>query len=1596
MGHVAKLIVAVVLALCLPAQAHFLRGGGSTTTPPPTYTDLCSQSGVSCVYGYSTAHRVAAGATKAFQLTKFSNGATLDIGFVGPNYLTDTAAAAAFGCTISTEWLTVTPTCGYSIIYDQEYESTHGGSTGGCDVAQATQSQMPLYSIWAPWGRPVAISTDNKVSSSVAHWLTKTGCTAISSVAGGSGPRSIIVLGNNGYPSTCCGVQGLTEDVASAVTGTMWSWSYYQDLAAGTGTQIAYGPDLEGGGTGSVDANTAQTSDLIGVSTWSGDSGTHTANSWSNGNLNYTISAPAIGKHCNGNTTYLCTQSRMNIGCDGDQLYCGPLFFATMVITSNDVTSVEPAVTSYLQTAKATFSPTIGIGGIQLLNTTVAASVPNALVGYPTAFMLQNGGMFTGTLALVTSGNDYFGNACGATDLQLISTGGGNYELEANGSTGESLGTHSLCIGATESGAVNSPYVLPFTVTATAASTTVGSVSAYNNSGSTTPGSTFPYHLFKAFKQGDVPAGNTISQVTVGGSAIQFGMGCAFGAPPTSQQKCPTWPDLSLRGAMFSVFLPQMANQAVDDIVFSTAAGTSDNSTTVTPATITANYPYLRVALNLVNNSWIPTRALPNGVSIGCYVVGGSVPTGSGGCVLRSVPPTTSNGTSAGVTCSDTTTGNCNATIYGGLWNGTTPINGNSVDSAGLTATVGANNFPTSISVSSGGSGYLTVGSGAMTLDTSVVLNEYGSIQPPTCSEEEGAGTFSSATYSGGSLTPTVTAGHIARLQVVTDSTGAAAVVTGGVSWIGGIALPLNGLFMPTQGNAGHYTFKVTTAGVAGATIPTSWNQTVSGTTADGTAVWTNEGTSVAWPVSAALTNGAMAAQTPLCVDEVNPTMIEYEGFAPYLDNSTSVADPSERGYFWIRLWKQAGTPYSIQAGAYTSHYPFTAGVFAPSYTYDADLFSGTAEFRGNAISGPNYYTRITDRWPAGWWTNDPCLTGGIGCSGQMDWLGVTPNSATFYTANSEVLNGVIPTLTSTDKLYDAHLWLPFDETITPSPLIIPATTPGGHWDSPLQWQGYYFPYGPNFLNDQSIFDGGGDHNFLGVFGNAFPSWEVVTTQASDHGASYYQQMMVNALGLSGAISGILSDPTGHQIDIDPTFYNAANTDGYQSNANLGLPIAFAGYGPPAVGGGGAGNWYVGTGDTSHFPSPAPILPYLLNGNRFELKLADWTAGSEGLTNYDTQSRTVIFGANTCYNADWNDPSGGPRQAAWQLVLYSQAAVLGNPNEPDTQYWQHELTMWNHCTAQLYPFVGTVTYGVPTYATWTKNYDYSGLGAKEASNPTAFAPGRTPAWIPFMDGYYEMELNREKLWYGSSDADVNAMYNIIVINGAVNRATENDCTFNFGNYGATFATGLPGLAPNASWDSTHIATAGTGTFQLAAGPGGEYTLASTSGSTIFTVSNTQPTGASFGTYIPSGSLVRPLNYDPVAQGTYGVLPPTPLLEQRYIWCTITQSNTGPVSGTINPVGTTCPGNSSTWIVATQTVPAFEADWVYNLSNCPSPQSGEWHEIGFEPYYAIEGYAAAVWDAYVRRPDMNNTTAVTGLHEAMPNLSGAPRWAARSH
>jgi hypothetical protein len=375
-----SLLPAIVAGLHVtPAQAQTLPFSQNVAVAVAGhYSDLCSQRGIRCGYAYSVDQRLVVGAQKAFQLARFRDRATVDVGFTGPNFLVNTQSAAAFGCT------SVAPaTCGFSKIYDQK------GT--GCDPAQTTISQMMPYQLWAPHGMPVAVSTDRLVKSSVAHWLTATGC----SLVAGAVPKSIIVTGNSSpaFIGPVGGNIGLMEDrVYSDIRGAMSAWTIYNP---NRNTYVGW--DFEGDGT-SLGKISPATLDYVGISTYSGS--TNLANVFYNNVRILRDHTPSVKVN---------TQRRMNIGCDGDQNYCGPVFFETAVVTTNDVSLVSGLPTriyTYETNVVSGFNAKASINGISPPHQTFTANTPNAPVGSPAPSSSLGGSdfspAFTGSLSIIS------------------------------------------------------------------------------------------------------------------------------------------------------------------------------------------------------------------------------------------------------------------------------------------------------------------------------------------------------------------------------------------------------------------------------------------------------------------------------------------------------------------------------------------------------------------------------------------------------------------------------------------------------------------------------------------------------------------------------------------------------------------------------------------------------------------------------------------------------------------------------------------------------------------------------------------------------------------------------------------------------------------------------------------------------------------------------------------------------------------------------------------------------------------------------------------------------------------------------------------
>ena len=208
-----------------------------------------------------------------------------------------------------------------------------------------------------------------------------------------------------------------------------------------------------------------------------------------------------------------------------------------------------------------------------------------------------------------------------------------------------------------------------------------------------------------------------------------------------------------------------------------------------------------------------------------------------------------------------------------------------------FTVNINGSGVVTGVNVVKPGAGFAPIGSGAMTFAINTILNEYGSVDAPPCSAQIGAASFTGA-YAAGDVTASGVTGAISIGQIMYDSTGATAVVTGNPS--GGV-----------------------------------------------------------WAVNAVLASGAMNANAPLCWYTSTPAKKAYQGFGAYLDNVSGMPDPWERARFTIEEWTGPTGPYMVKATITTDNSIWKNGQGFPTYTYDADMLNGSTEILGAARAGP-------------------------------------------------------------------------------------------------------------------------------------------------------------------------------------------------------------------------------------------------------------------------------------------------------------------------------------------------------------------------------------------------------------------------------------------------------------------------------------------------------------------------------------------------------------------------------------------------------------------------------------------------------------------
>jgi hypothetical protein len=1037
-----------------------------------------------------------------------------------------------------------------------------------------------------------------------------------------------------------------------------------------------------------------------------------------------------------------------------------------------------------------------------------------------------------------------------------------------------------------------------------------------------------PIHRLAYFPDGAVSA-SQIAVPSVGGTNIPYSSGCVWPAQGGSSHDCPSWPDGSLRSSPQALWIPQLAAGASEQIVWTAKTGSYSNTPAVTPASITA-VADPQVVLSEVNSSW-PweynlsgpfTAGFGPGLHVGAYVSGGSVTS----CVVRISAPSVSLG-SYDQLCS-----NSGNTCSGPFQNGISTGSGGTGGGTQATFTV---TLPSTCTVNTAGSGYTQIGaSGTMTFDVDAILNKYGNTMPPTCSAELGAGTTTSGTYSAGAVTwgGTIT-GHISKGQILTDSLGATAVVTG---------------------------------------------------------------TTSPFTVSAPLTSGAMTANTPVCITEEGPAYTEFKVFGPFSD--TGVADAWERGTAYVGMWTLPGSGnYKITAVVYSDTAILKQNSYYPSYTFDADWKNGSTEIRG-AAQGMGPWTRIvSETTAAGFFTLDPAQSGPAGASGGVDWLDL---SGGFSESTSLALNSLIPWPTSGDANYikASRAFLPLDETITPDVKVIPTSCTGTAYGVPTNCQGYYLPFDTQWTDSVQLFGNGGTHFFLSPDGGGQAYWRLAAPSASDHGASWYQQMWVGALAIMGDTAGSRLDDTWHMPNIDPNFSApSAYTDGsylfYSASCGYDSNWTCPGGNTPTSGG--------GYQAADHWPAGTPRSAYVLHGGwYFMLDMMKLQATAISWFSQDDEGRAETFNGHTYHDECFKDNSANRRTVAWCLNTLAGYYVWGMPNEPDHQYLKavvenENFTMaynWYHWVGQFSTDTGPVNSGSPyklfdtsTNGTPTMPYDIRSTGVP-------YNIGN----MFFMDNYGAMVLLYYQMVTNHSLTALENVASYWIDNYLIDTAAVNTCPFNIETYSAPQGDTLT-QTPYAGHDMTNIATATNGgVFDQNTGE-----ITATNGSSTLTINIVAGGNPGYRgnptTDPPSGSTVFATNWCVncgADTGGTNTIPTNLSGTTKYFYCR-TATDTGYLSAT------SCPGAPITMTVpgGGTTQESFYGAWTFNQS-CPAPSAGNWafnfdsDDPGghFAEWYATLRWAQALGHSNTAT-GLSNLSTVIGSANFNTTAPGSPLYGA---
>jgi hypothetical protein len=281
---------------------------------PPAFVPLCSVSGITCQYAYSLSHQVVSGATKAFQLTRQSDGTTHDVGFLsnGTVNLADAMAFCAGGGAATNG-----QDCNYTVFYDQ--------SGAGCDLTPWHSGFPPPFAVWPPHAAPVMMTPFYAGNTSAAMDMHNTACSAY----GATAARSIILATTTQLDGILNGGQGLEQQCPPCGAPP------YSHFSTSPFYQSRPNIDYEGSGTSFPTTVTmTPVNESVFIFTYSGSSTNH-VNIYYNNVHGVTNASPG---------SPLSIESTMDVGNDGDQLYPGNTFFDTMIWTTQDISALATNV----------------------------------------------------------------------------------------------------------------------------------------------------------------------------------------------------------------------------------------------------------------------------------------------------------------------------------------------------------------------------------------------------------------------------------------------------------------------------------------------------------------------------------------------------------------------------------------------------------------------------------------------------------------------------------------------------------------------------------------------------------------------------------------------------------------------------------------------------------------------------------------------------------------------------------------------------------------------------------------------------------------------------------------------------------------------------------------------------------------------------------------------------------------------------------------------------------------------------------------------------------------------------------------------------